>query len=158
MNTVQQHWSLIEVSACIGCQQALPRSYYSFPGLLVKLQADTFLANSDARPRAALRCSALCVRECVSERASLNSTLTLVLFFFLSHTLLSPSSWTLDNLMFTSLRARADPLSSRRWEPTAGGRRSPLSAVSMRCHKFWGPCSVGFYIWTAMLFRGRFWT
>ncbi|XP_054890295.1 neuronal acetylcholine receptor subunit alpha-7 [Poeciliopsis prolifica] len=24
----------------------------------------------------------------------------------------------------------------------------------MRCHKFWGPCSVGFYVCTAMLFKG----
>ncbi|XP_069550623.1 neuronal acetylcholine receptor subunit alpha-7-like isoform X2 [Brachyistius frenatus] len=24
----------------------------------------------------------------------------------------------------------------------------------MRCHKFWGSCSFGFYIWTAILFKG----
>lgn len=35
-------------------------------------------------------------------------------------------------------------------------RWSSLDGASMRCHKFWKPCSLGFYIWIAMLFRGRF--
>lgn len=36
-------------------------------------------------------------------------------------------------------------------------RWSSLDGASMRCHKFWKPCSLGFYIWIIMLFRGRFW-
>lgn len=52
-------------------------------------------------------------------------------------------------------RAAAPSSRIRHGEPTAG-QRSSVNSVRMRCHKFWGPCSVGFYICTAMLFKGRF--
>lgn len=99
-----------------------------------------------------------CVRECVCEaawtRPAQLHTLIVVRQCFLSHTLrlpplrLSPASCSHHR------RAGADSPSSRHWEPAARGRRSPQSGDRM---KFWGPCSVGFYICVAMLFKGRLW-
>lgn len=85
------------------------------------------------------------------ERANLNSALLSVSLFFLnlSHrpgpTRLSPASCLFQR------QARAESPSSRH------SRRSSLRGASMRCHKFWGPCSIGFYILIAVLFKGRFW-
>ncbi len=99
------------------------------------------------------------VRECVSEAAwtrqsQLHSHSGPSVS--LSHTLCPPPLRLSPASCSHHRGAGADSPSSRHWEPAAGGRRSPLSGARMRCHKFWGPCSVGFYICAAMLFKGRF--
>ena len=119
-----------------------------------------FLHCSDARPRAAAS-RRVCEGPCSCSWRSVNAPiLTPISFRSVSCPLpLSPSSPPLPlspaSCSHHHHRAGALHLCSRHWEPAAGGRRSPLSGARMRCHKFWGAWSFGFYVWTAMLFRGR---
>ena len=79
-------------------------------------------------------------------------SLLLLLLLLLHHLLLLVS---LQPHVHTTAEPEQIPCPARHTEPAAGGRRSPLSGARMRCHKFLGPCSVGFYICAAMLFKGR---
>lgn len=100
----------------------------------------THLTASDARPRASLLCD---VKQ--RGRAYPNSALARGSLF------LSPCLRRSAASCSRHRRATADSPADAE-SPQLG---SALSGARMRCHKFVGPCSVGFYIWTAMLFKGR---
>lgn len=104
----------------------------------VTCEADTCLANSDARPRAALRC--ICMGMCFwsSVYAPILSPHSFG-SVFLSHTLSLPPLGLSTASCSHHCWARADPLSSRRREPTAGAggvHRAPpgCDAISFGDH------------------------
>lgn len=79
-----------------------------------------------------------------------------VFFFSISHSV---------TLLLVTLQPHVHTTAKQEQIPCLADTDSPLPGPAecerfhrMRCLKFLGPFSVGFYIWTAILFKGMFWT
>lgn len=105
-----------------------------------------------------VHCAALCACACEGDWSSVNVPIwtphsCLSVFFFFSFCKsLTPSRSPSFSPAACSFHRRA----GSEFPSSRHNRWSSLDGASMRCHKFWKPCSLGFYIWIAMLFRGRF--